>query len=164
MSILDTLPNIIKKNIDESDVASVNEEVTKPFIVVHSRPLTVEEKELLRSYGTVLDWHPSFQNIPIEKHKFDYLLVDINVKESRLLLMKSDLQEYNVVCLIKRYEIEDDFIEDCQCVNIHKSLPPRQAFKADFDKLLLSPKIRAPSCAKSVLRIFLNLFNGFGKK
>ena len=86
MSLLDQLPPLMKNQIVEQDVRSVNGEIDKPFIIVHSRPLEQEEKDLLRSYGTVIEWSAAYRNIPIAKHQFNYMLCDVNDKDVRMLL------------------------------------------------------------------------------
>jgi hypothetical protein len=78
--------------------------------------------------------------------------------------MKTDLSQYHTIILSKKWQSEDDFIGDVQAENVLRSLPPRQAFKPDFDKLLLSTKIRSPSCAKSFLRLFLKVLTGYSDK
>lgn len=164
-SILDNLPAIIPKNeLRLDDVQSVSGGDGKPFLIVHSRELTQEEKELFRSYGVVLEWNPSFQNIPLNKLKFDYLLLDIHDKQARLLLMKNDTQPYNIVVVCRKWEGLDDFVHDVCCENVVRTLPARSPFKGDWDALLLASKIHAPSCAKAVLRYALDVFSGCAKK
>jgi hypothetical protein len=164
-SILDNLPAVIKNEIQLDDVKSVIDDgEMKPIILVHSRALEVQEKDLLKSYGTVMEWTDSFVNIPIAKLKFDYLLVDVNSKNARLLLMKNVLDPYDVVILCKKYEMEDDYIDDIKHCNVIRHLPDRSPFKVEFNRLMLNPKIRQPSCAKAVLRLFLSLFGGYGKR
>lgn len=164
MSILDKLPSVIKKEIDSSDVKSDIVAADKPFLIIHSRDVEPAEKDLLKTYGSVLEWDSSFQNIPLKNHKFDYCLLDIHSKDVRMLLMKTDLTAYHTVILSKKWQSEDDFIDDVKAENVLRSLPPRQAFKPDFDKLLLSAKIRSPSCAKAFLRVFLKVLTGYSDK
>lgn len=164
MSILDRLPSVIKKEIDSSDVKSDIQSSDKPFLIIHSRDVEQSEKDLLKTYGVVLEWDSSFQNIPLKSHKFDYCLLDIHSKDVRMLLMKTNLEDYHTVILSSKWQSEDDFIEDIKAENVLRSLPPRQAFKPDFDKLMLSAKIRSPSCSKAFLRLFLKVLTGFSDK
>lgn len=166
-SILDNLPAVIQRNeIRLDDVKSVVDDDVehKPIIICHSRMLEVEEKDLLKNYGIVLEWADSFVNIPIAKLKFDYLLVDVNSKDGRLLLMKNELDPYDVVILCRKYEMLDDYIDDIKHCNVIRHLPSRSPFRHEFNRLMLNAKIRQPSCGKAVLRLFLNLFSGCGKK
>lgn len=165
-SLLDNLPSVIPRaELRLDDVQSVSERGDdRPIIIVHSREVEVHEKDLLRSYGVVLEWAESFQNIPLAKLKFDFLLVSVHSKDGRLLLQKNPLDAYQVVILCKKYEMLDDWIDDIQHVNVIRSLPARSPFKHDFCALLTQPKIRQPSCGKAVLRLFLNLWAGCGSK
>lgn len=154
MSILDNLPAVIPKNeLRLDDVQSVNGGDGKSFIIIHSRDLTTEEKDLFRTYGVVLEWNSSFQNIPLQKLKFDYLLLDIHDKQARLLLMKNDTEPYHIVVVCRKWECLDDFVNDVGCQNVVRNLPARSPFKADWDALLLASKIRAPSCILAVWRL-----------
>lgn len=163
-SVLDKLPSVIKQMVDESDVKSVVDDVDRPFLIVHSRKVEQEEKELLKSYGPVLEWDSSFINIPLSSHKFNYCLLDIHNKDVRMLLMKTDLSQYHVVILSRKWESEDDFHEDVEAENVIRSLPPRQAFVSEFNRLLLAKKIRKPSCGKAVLRLVLKVLSGYSDK
>lgn len=164
-SILDNLPSVIPKNeLKLDDVSSVNGGDGKSFIIVHSRDLSSDEKDLFRTYGTVLEWNSSFQNIPLHKLKFDYLLLDINDKQARLLLMKNDTEPYHIVVVCRKWEGLDDFVSEVCCENVVRTLPARSPFKNDWDALLLANKIHAPSCAKAVLRYAMDVFSGCSKK
>jgi|GEM_PF-4999391 len=160
MSVLDKLPSFI--SVSQSDVKEQEPKNEKPFILVfesnHNKP---ENVSLLSSYGKVIEWHSSFVNIPLSQQIFDYLLIDISDKIHRQLLMKEDLTKYNIVVVCEWYQDDDDFVEDVKSQNVLHNLPARQAFKSDFDKLLLSKKIRKPSCAKTVLRVLKKLLNAW---
>lgn len=161
MSILDHLPPVIKRELDVSDVKAVEApKDAKPFILACSRELKPEELELLRSYGKVLVFHQSFVNIPLAQHQFDYAVFNLNEKVHRDTLAKEDLSKYHVVCIIGLLDIHDDFSADVGAVNCVRTFPARQAFKSEFDRLLVSPKIRKPSFAKSVLRFLCGIANG----
>lgn len=161
MSLLDNLPEVVKKNIELSDVKASNEQNNKPFVIVCSKQLEQHEIELFKHFGKVLEWHESYMNIPLKNHQFDYCLVDINQKSHRMLLMKEDLSNYHIVSLVKWHEDSDDFVEDVHSENVLHNLPPKMPFKADWDRLLLSKKIRKPNCLKSLGRVFLKALNGW---
>lgn len=164
-SLLDNLPAVIPKaELKQDDVQSVNGGDGKPHIVVHSRDLTGEEKDLFRSYGTVLEWSPSFANIPLAKLKFDYLLLNIHQKEARVLLMVNPTEDYHIVGICRSWEQLDDWGSQIQVENLLRTLPARSPFKADWDALLCSEKINAPSCAKAVIRLLLDIVSGVSKK
>jgi hypothetical protein len=162
MSILDSLPSVIKKQIDMSDVKEieVKQENEKPFILACSRNLKPEELDLLKSYGKVLVFHESFRNIPLSSHKFNYAIFDLHQKVHRDTLCKEDLTNYNVVCVIGVLDKHDDFVEDLDAVNCIHTFPDQQAFPKEFNRLLLTKKIRKPSMLKTVWRYICFLKDG----
>ena len=161
MSLLDSLPPVIKKELDRSDVKEVELPVNaKPFILACSRKLEPAELELLKYYGKVLVFHHSYVNIPLASHQFDYAVFDLNEKVHRDTLAKEDLSRYNVVCIVGRLDAHDDFANDIHAQNIVRTFPARQAFRSEFDRLLLAKKIRAPSLLKSMWRFLCFLQDG----
>ena len=165
MSLLDNLPSVIQRpELKQDDVQSVAGGDGKPHIIIHSRDLTGEEKDLFRSYGTVLEWSPSFANIPIHKLKFDYLLLNIHQKEARVLLMVNPTDDYHLVGVCRSYEQLDDWQDQIKVENVLRSLPAKNPFKASWDALLTSQKINAPSCSKALIRLFLDIVSGVAKK
>lgn len=164
-SILDNMPSVIPRTeLKQDDVQSVNGGDGKPHIIVHSRELTPHEKDLFRSYGTVLEWSPSFANIPLAKLRFDYLLLDIHQKEARVLLMVNPLDDYHVVGVCRSWEQLDDWAGQINVENLLRTLPARSPFKGDWDALLCSQKINAPSCTKAIIRLVLDIIGGVAKK
>ena len=165
-SILDNLPPVIKQGIDLSDVKAVEmkHDGDKPFILACSRALQAEEMELLRSYGKVLVWDESFRNIPLGQHVFDFAVFDLNKKVHRDTLAKESLEAYHVVCIVGLLDGYDEFASDLGAENLVRTFPQRQAFKSEFCRLLLSPKIRKPSLAKTLLRFLCGLAHGLESK
>lgn len=161
MSLLDTLPKVIRKELVQDDVkAHEDKSDAKPFLLVCSRDLEPAEMEILQSYGKVLIWRPSYMNIPLSQHQFDYCILDARRKEDRSLLAANPLEPYHVVVLTHKYLALDDLARDVGAENVISKLPAHQAFKSTFDRLLISKKVRSPSCAKSIIRFLLNLANG----
>lgn len=165
MSLLDNLPPVIKRELDRSDVKEVDApKDVKPFILACSRKLEAEEMDLLKSYGKVLAFHHSYVNIPLSQHQFDYAVFDLHEKVHRDTLAKEDLTKYHVVCIVSRLDSHDDFSDDIGAVNCVRTFPQKQAFKSEFERLLISRKIRAPSLLKSVWRFLCFLQSGFPKE
>lgn len=159
-SILDNLPAVIPRNeLKQDDVQSVYGGDRKPFIIVHSRPLTVEEKDLLRSYGEVLEYSSAYTNIPLAKLRFQYLLLDINIKESRVLLQKNSVENYHLVCLCRWWEKELPFLQELAPENILRNLPARSPFVEDFNRMMLTGKVSSPSCILAVWRLIKSALN-----
>jgi len=164
MSLLDQLPKVIRKELDPSDVKAQAPADDKPFLLCCSRDIEQHELELLKSYGKVLEFHESFRNIPLRSHQFDYAVFDLRLKVHRDTLMKEDLSHYHIVCVISLLDSRDDFVSDLKAENCVRSFPERQAFKSDFDRLLLSAKIRKPSVLKSLLRFLCFLSDGYPRE
>lgn len=163
MSLLDNLPPVISKAVKVEDVAPLAEDDDKKFLLVCSRDLKANELDVLATYGKVLIYRDSYQNIPLDKllNEATYCVLNIHQKSHRVLLGKEDLSAYHVVAVINNYDSCDDWMDDIGAENVVKGLPDHQAFKADFNRLLITKKIRKASCVKSVYRIFLKLLKGW---
>jgi len=160
MSMLDSIK--IRKEVRQEDVkAAAPEQDEKPFLLCLTRDLEPAELELLKSYGKVFIFHNSFVNIPLPCHDFAYATFDLRDKIHRDSLMKEDLSSYHIVCLVGLLDKHDDTHKDIGAENLVRTMPSRQAFKADFDRLLLSSKIRKPSLLKAILRFFCALSSGY---
>lgn len=141
------------------------------FLIVASRDLEDEEVALLNLYGKVLQYDSCHVNIPLDQlitqNNANYLVFDVRDKNHRMAISKSSVQHENehvhVIALVSSWEKLDDFIDDAGCENSLATLPPKQAFKNDFNTLLLEKKIRKPSCAKNILRLVLKAWGGWAK-
>jgi len=159
-SILDNLPAVIPRNeLKADDVQSVAGGDGKRYIIIHSRNLTQEEKDLLRSYGEVLEYSPAYTNIPLAKLRFQYLLLDINLKEARVLLQKNTIEDFHVVILCRWWEQELPFLQQIQPENILRNLPARSPFVEDFNRMLLQSKISSPSCILAIWKLVKSALN-----
>ena len=142
-------------------VPSVRDDPAERFIIVHSKDVEEENIALLKEYGKVILFDPLvYMNIPILSLEFDYLLLDIRRREDRYYFqqMEEYLIRYNIISYCYSIEKFEDIHEEIHSVNIMVKFPPKQAFKHDFDRLLLQKKISKPkpalSCFKSALRMF----------
>lgn len=139
------------------------------YILVCSRDLDSKELELLQTYGKILKYDDCHINIPLEQliasENPSYIIFDVRVKYHRMAMAKeTNNQNFHIVAIIHKWEEMDDFIDDAGCENALSSLPPKQAFKKDFDKLLLEKKIRKPSCFKNIIRILFKTIGGWQKQ
>ncbi len=153
---------------EHKELASADHPV---FLLVCSRDLEEEELELLRLYGKVLAYDNCHVNIPLDQlisqNNANYVTFDVRDKNHRMAISKAaDITSnphVHTVALVHSWEKLDDFVDDAGCENCLANLPPKQAFKKDFDTLLLEKKIRKPSCAKNLLRIVLKAWGGWAK-
>lgn len=164
MSLLDQLPKVIRKEIRQDDVKAQLADDEKPFILCCSRDLEAHELDLLKNYSKVFQFHESFRNIPLSSHEFSYATFDLRQKIHRDALMKEKLDGYHIVCVVGLLDSYDDFVSDLKAENCIHSFPQKQAFKSDFDRLLLSAKIRKPSVAKSLLRFLCFISGGYPRE
>lgn len=168
MNVLDNMvvPDIpVPAGVSQS-AAAVAQDNDK-FLLVCSRDLEADEMELLATYGKVLRYDECHLNIPLSQlvDGVSYVVFDVRQKSHRLALSKeSENEHFHSIALIHKWEQFDDFVDDANCENCLSSLPAKQAFKRDFDRLLLEKKIRKPSCMKSVLRTFLKVLGGWQKE
>lgn len=137
------------------------------FLIAISRDLSDEEMALLKEYGKVVVFQPKvYNNIPIESIDFDYLILDIRQSDDRHYLQRVNVQtleKYNFVSVCHSIQKSEEFHEEMGVDNVLTKLPPKQAFKADFDRMMLQKKISKPnagiSCIKSVFRLFNGQWN-----
>jgi hypothetical protein len=131
------------------------------IIIMITKDLEKEEIDLLKEYGRVILFDPRvYVNIPIHTLEFNYLVMDLRRREDRYYFQQIDeslLETYKIVSICHSFEKYDDYHEEVGVENILTKLPDKQAFKADFDRLLLQPKISKPrvvlSCIKSLVRL-----------
>jgi hypothetical protein len=128
---------------------------SKPFLIIHSRDVDDSSISLLKEYGNVIRFDPRvYTNILITALSFDYMLFDVRIKEDRYYYNKIDksvLYRYNIISLCYSFEITEEFHAQVGSINILTTLPERQAFKDEYDKLLLLKKMRDPN---SCLHLF----------
>lgn len=134
------------------------------FILAISRDLSDEEMELLKEYGKVVVFDAKvYTNIPIESVDFDYLVIDIRQSDDRHYLQRVNVQtleKYNYVSICHSVQKNEDFHEEMGVDNVLTKLPPKQAFKNDFDRMMLQKKISKPNASISCIKSVFRLFNG----
>lgn len=142
------------------------------FLLVCSRDLEDEELDLLKLYGKVLAYDNCHINIPLDQlitqNNANYVTFDVRDKNHRMAISKAaDITSnphVHIIAVVHSWEKLDDFVDDAGCENCLANLPPKQAFKKDFDTLLLEKKIRQPSCLKNVVRLVLKAWGGWAKE
>jgi len=137
------------------------------FIIVISRDLSDDELELLQSYGKVVKFDfKVYANIPLQSIKFEYFALDLRRSEDRQFLQQIPvdvLEQYNLISVCHSIQKGESYHEEIGVDNVLSKLPPRQAFKHEFDRMLMQKKISKPnagiSCIKSVFRLFNGQWN-----
>lgn len=164
------VPSVLKAQ-EQKEMRPLASAENPVFLLVCSRDLEEEELELLRLYGKVLAYDNCHVNIPLDQlivqNNANYVTFDVRDKNHRMAISKAaDItsnKNVHIVSIVHSWEKLDDFVDDSGSENCLSSLPPKQAFKKDFDTLLLEKKIRKPSCAKNVLRLILKAWGGWSK-
>jgi len=134
------------------------------FIILYTKDIEDTDISLLKEYGKVLIFDPKvYVNVPLHILEFDYILLDLRRKEDRQYysqIDKSFLDRCHVISLCYSFEKNDEIHEEIGSANILSKLPEKQAFKADFDRLLLLKKIGKPRAALSLFKSFIRLVKG----
>lgn len=137
------------------------------FLLVHTKDFSEEDLVLLREYGRVIVFDPKvYLNVPVQSLKFDYMLIDLRTREGRHYvqqIIQSEADRYNIVSVCHSFEKSDDYHQEIGVDNIITKLPDQQAFKEDFDLLLLKKKISKPNAAFSCIKSVLRFTNGVWK-
>lgn len=155
MSSFDNLPPTIQKvSFAAQDEVKVLESDEKRIVLVHSKDLSNTDLDSLRENGKILRWAPVHANLDFCNLEFDFLLVDLRLKEARVQLGRQDLSSFHVVLYTHWFQKEDTFTKELNG-HVLTSLPKSWVSKADFVSQLLQDKITSPSIFKSFLRLVL---------
>lgn len=154
MSILENL----KKLNDDAKYES-----NKRYIIVSTKELSKEDKDIFESYGKLIVYDERYVNLKYEDLEFDYLYVDIRDKVSRYNLASQAIEKFNVVLYVSWYEKIEEFIEQIMKktkdqANVITSVPAKCISKQHFDQSLLVEKLSSPSCLKAFLKTLYRVF------
>jgi hypothetical protein len=154
MSILENL----KKLNDDA-----KHESSKKYIIVSTKDLSKEDKDVFQSYGKLIVYDERYVNLKYEELEFDYLYVDIRDKISRYNLASQNIQNFNIVVYCAFWEKIEEFIEQLHKktndeANVITSIPNKCISKEHFDKSLLVEKLSSPSFLKSVVKYAARCF------
>ena len=140
----------------------------KIVIILHTKDITQEDRDLLKKFGSVRDLNYSMFNIPLENLDCDYLLVDCRNKLNKLHITRVDVDKFKFVAYVFPFEKHDNIFED-----FIPNLPTltkfpkdyKVAYKSEFDDVLTSvKKIKNSSCALSLLSFLVNGLSSVLKK
>jgi hypothetical protein len=135
---------------------------SEAFVIVCSRDLSEEELSLLKEYGRVVLFDSKVY-AKIQSLDFDYLVIDLRKSEDRHYLQQISvpvLEKYNLISVCHSIQKNEDYHQELGVDNVLSKLPPKQAFKQDFDRLLLQKKISKPNAGVSCIKSVFRLFNG----
>lgn len=153
MSLLDNLKNISPRDIELKSEPEKEER----FIIITSKELTKEDKDVFECYGKLTIWDNRFVNLKYEDIEFDYLVVDIRDKTARYNLASQNIEKFNVVMFVSWYEKIEEWIEQIikktnDSANVLTSIPDKCINKEHFNRSLLVEKLTSPSFFKSVAK------------
>ena len=151
------LPPVISEVVADASnsilLESVSVDASKKTLVLCSKKLSEEDVDIFSEFGAVLKWVDKYVNVPLSQlQPFDYLIGDMNSKNFRLTLGRTDLSQYNIVSYVSFIQKTEDFIEQVPCNNILTSIPLHAVNKADFDSQLHNAKLVSPSMVKSLFQ------------
>jgi len=158
MSRLDTLaplPPVIQASASSPSASPVFPTVPagKQTLVLCSKALSQADIDIFSEFGVVLKWVDKYVNVPFTQlQPFDYLIGDMNSKNFRLTLGRTDLTQYNIVSYVNFIQKVEDFIQQIPCNNVLTSIPAHAINKADFDNQLQTAKLVSPSMIKSLFQ------------
>lgn len=174
MSILDSIPlPPVVKRIQPVEPEKKNEpfeieldekapQSPSQFIIIYSRDPEPAELGECREYGKTVVWGKQHINVSYDKIDFQYLFVDVRVKEARKSLQVHDLSKYNIVLLVPWYGKLEDFIEQVQgkhsSANVLTSIPTQTVNQEQFHMQLTDQKFVSPSLLKTVFKLVVRCF------
>lgn len=147
-SVLSGISNLI---LPEKNAPHMNTqpESTKIIICLY-KTLSSDGSSLLKKYGKVIEIDSSYLNIDCNLLSFDYLVIDFRVIQYRVYFQKYIMNQNSYHLLLYRHSYETN-----NGIPFHNELcelPPEQALKIDFDKLLFMEPLPSPKCYISLFR------------
>ena len=122
----------------------------KPVVICITRSVPAEILPMLAKYGVVESYdHDIHANVDPVTVPFQYLLVDLREKADRLYFQKFILGNLAYHVVLYRYSFERDMNISFEAV--FSEFPPRQATRAAYDALLVSPPLTQPNSCLSFL-------------
>ena len=143
-------------------------EKDKIVIILHTKDVSQEDRELLKKFGKVRDMNYSMYNLPLEDLDCHYLLVDCREKLNKMHITRVDVNKFKFVAYVQPFQKHDNIFEDfLEDINIMTKFPKdyKVAFKSEFDDVLTSMKrIKNSSCFLSFVSFLVNGFQAVMKK
>ena len=147
-SVLSGISNLI---LPEKNAPHMNyQPESNKIIICLYKTLSSDESFLLKKYGKVIEIDSSYLNIDCSLLSFDYLVIDFRVIHYRVYFQKYVMNQNSYHLLLYRHSYETN-----NGIPFHNELcelPPEQALKIDFDKLLFMEPLPSPKCYISLFR------------
>ena len=143
-------------------------EKDKIVIILHTKDVSQEDRELLKKFGKIRDMNYSMYNLPLEDLDCHYLLVDCREKLNKMHITRVDVNKFKFVAYVQPFQKHDNIFEDfLDDINVMTKFPKdyKVAFKSEFDDVLTSMKrIKNSSCFLSFVSFLVNGFQAVMKK
>ena len=146
-SILSGFSNLLlpEKNVEPLPL----EEKQKRIVICLYKSFDKDDLLLVQNYGKVIVYSDTYTNIDCGPLIFDYFILDLREEDQRVYFIKY-IKNKDYYLILFRYSFEMN-----NGVSFHNeidTLPRKQAFKKDFDLLLLNQPIPPPKWYISLFR------------
>ena len=174
------LPQVVKcplagaaPPVEEVKVEVVQPEIPqtekdKIVIILHTKDVSQEDRDLLKKFGKLRDMNYSMFNLDLSQLDCDYLLVDVRDKLNKLHITRVDVDKFKFVAFVQPFQKHDNIFEGfLDEINVMTKFPTdyKVAFKSEFDDVLTSmKKIKNSSCFLSFVSFLVNGFSSVLKK
>lgn len=161
------LPPVVKPTVPVDDVKvevpqPQQENNDKIVIILHTKDVSQEDRDLLKKFGKLRDMNYSMFNLDLSELDCDYLLVDVRDKLNKLHITRVDIEKFKFCAYVHSFQKHDNIFEDFnENINILTKFPHeyKVAFKSEFDDVLTSmKKIKNSSCFLSLVSFLVNGF------
>lgn len=145
-------------------------EIKEKFIIIHTKDLENDDYNLLKKYGKAENYKDCYAGLScdelFDKLNLNYLTIDLNNKLHKSFFESiKNKDDYLIVAIISKIEDYTTFYNDLEKItrNILHKLPAEQAFKNQFDQLLLMEKLNVPNICCSCLSFGVNFLDSLKK-
>ena len=142
--------------------------IDKIVVILHTKDVSQEDRDLLKKFGRVRDMNYSMYNLPLGDLVCDYLLVDVREKLNKLHISRVNVDDFKFCAYVHSFQKHDPIFQDFkEDINMMTKFPHeyKVAFKEEFDEVLTSmKKIKNSSCFLSLVSFLVNGFQAVMKK
>jgi hypothetical protein len=139
------LPNKTAENIIIDDI-----DYSKKIIICTYKEISKNEIAILKQYGKVIQFNAFMSNISPDKLDFDYLILNFKDEIHRNYYQFNFYKNNDYYYILYRFCFETN--NGITFNNEINELPPKQAAKINYHKLLLRKKLESPRWYVSLFR------------